>query len=57
MQTTIPDTTGRALPIMLYLDTHMKHLSCDPRKFKSALKKFLLLNSFYSLNEFMTGTL
>jgi hypothetical protein len=45
------------IKIFNHLPQYMKHISCDPRKFKSALKKFLLLNSFYSLDEFMTGTL
>jgi hypothetical protein len=44
------------IKIFSHLPQCIKHLSCDIKKFKSALKKFLLQGSFYTLDEFMTGT-
>jgi hypothetical protein len=36
------------------LPQSIKQLSYDARKFKVTLKKFLLVNSFYSLEEYYT---
>ena len=36
------------------LPQSIKQLSHDAKKFKATLKKFLLINSFYSLEEYFT---
>jgi len=40
------------IKIFNHLPQHIKHLSYNIKKFKAALKKFLLLGSFYTLNEY-----
>ena len=40
------------IKIFNHLPQHIKHLSCNIKKFKAALKKFLLLGSFYTLDEY-----
>jgi len=40
------------IKIFNHLPTNIKHLSNDKNKFQIALRKFLLHNSFYSLEEY-----
>ena len=40
------------IKIYNHLPLHLKQLSYDINKFKSALKRFLLTNSFYTLDEY-----
>ena len=40
------------IKIFNHLPQNIKHLSWNVKKFKVALKKFLLLGSFYTLNEY-----
>jgi hypothetical protein len=36
-----------------HLPSHIKRLSDDKNHFKNILKNYLLINSFYSLNDFL----
>jgi hypothetical protein len=42
------------IKIYNHLPLHLKQLSCDINKFKSAVKRFLLTNFFYTLDEYCT---
>jgi len=42
----------KRIKIFNHLPQHIKHLFYNIKKFKAALKKFLLLGSFYTLDEY-----
>jgi hypothetical protein len=44
------------IKIFNHLPQNIKKLSSDTNKFKRELKKFLLLSSFYSIEEFFSWT-
>ena len=45
------------IKVFNYLPTSIKNTPHDIRQFKSVLKSFLLINSFYSLEEYFTWNL